>query len=624
MPTPLVVNGTTYQYPTDQDPLGWGAAATSWATAVTNSMLQLSGGNFPLTADVNFGSSFGILAQYYTTRSSNPASTGNFRLASQDTIKWRNNANGADLSLTTDSSDNLLWNGTKFVQSNGLLVTANLIEGFTSTATAAGTTTLTVTSNYQQVFTGSTTQTVTLPVAATLTNGQAFLITNLSSGTVTVQTSGSNTIQAMGQNTQLLVTCVNNAGGTGTASWNWNYTGVAGSTLPISLGGTGQTTATAAFDALSPLTTQGDVPYYNGTHNTRLGVGTNGQALTTGGSGANPSWTTFDAYPENLILNSAFDFWQRYGASPSQTIAINTKTYVPDRFYGYNNLGGSGVITLSQQTGSVNGSLWQAQSKITTGGSQNGCEFWTVLDNLTTMRLYGQTASVSAWVGGLNHVNSIKMWVNYGTSEAKLTSASSNITSATISVTPAASNPTMVQITINNISIGTSMTTAGVIGIGFSVNGVSSGNTWDVNNGICVEQVMLNLGSVVGPYRRATSNPQQELSACQRYYEKSYDLTTAPGASSTTAGESAFQAGAATSGIGSSTRFQVMKRITGASVTLYSPSTGTSGKVFDLSGSADLTASATTVGMNGFTITYGGTTTDAHLYTSHFSVDADI
>ena len=37
---------------------------------------------------------------------------------------------------------------------------------------------------------------------------------------------------------------------------------------------------------------QGDVLYYNGTDYVRLGAGTAGQALTTGGSGANVSWTT--------------------------------------------------------------------------------------------------------------------------------------------------------------------------------------------------------------------------------------------------------------------------------------------------------------------------------------------
>lgn len=51
-------------------------------------------------------------------------------------------------------------------------------------------------------------------------------------------------------------------------------------TLTISKGGTGQTTQTAAFDALAPTTTKGDLIVSNGNDNVRKGVGTNGQVLT--------------------------------------------------------------------------------------------------------------------------------------------------------------------------------------------------------------------------------------------------------------------------------------------------------------------------------------------------------
>jgi hypothetical protein len=59
---------------------------------------------------------------------------------------------------------------------------------------------------------------------------------------------------------------------TGTAA---NVTGV----VAIANGGTGQTTATAGFDALSPTTTKGDLIVRNGTNNVRLPVGTDTYAL---------------------------------------------------------------------------------------------------------------------------------------------------------------------------------------------------------------------------------------------------------------------------------------------------------------------------------------------------------
>ena len=58
-------------------------------------------------------------------------------------------------------------------------------------------------------------------------------------------------------------------------------------TLGISSGGTGQTTASSAFNALSPITTTGDLIIGNGTNSaTRLGIGTNGYVLTSNGTTA--------------------------------------------------------------------------------------------------------------------------------------------------------------------------------------------------------------------------------------------------------------------------------------------------------------------------------------------------
>jgi hypothetical protein len=66
-----------------------------------------------------------------------------------------------------------------------------------------------------------------------------------------------------------------------------------GTALPILNGGTGQTTASAAFNALSPLTTAGDV-LYGGTSGagTRLGIGTAGQVLTVNAGATAPQWST--------------------------------------------------------------------------------------------------------------------------------------------------------------------------------------------------------------------------------------------------------------------------------------------------------------------------------------------
>lgn len=55
-----------------------------------------------------------------------------------------------------------------------------------------------------------------------------------------------------------------------------------GLTSPVGIadGGTGQTSKTNAFDALSPLTTLGDIIYRNASDNIRLGIGAEGHVLT--------------------------------------------------------------------------------------------------------------------------------------------------------------------------------------------------------------------------------------------------------------------------------------------------------------------------------------------------------
>ena len=60
-------------------------------------------------------------------------------------------------------------------------------------------------------------------------------------------------------------------------------------TLPLTAGGTGQTTAGAAFNALSPITSTGDLIIGNGTNSaTRLAIGANNYLLTSNGTTA--SW----------------------------------------------------------------------------------------------------------------------------------------------------------------------------------------------------------------------------------------------------------------------------------------------------------------------------------------------
>lgn len=75
------------------------------------------------------------------------------------------------------------------------------------------------------------------------------------------------------------------SGGTG-ANPSWALLSIAG-------GGTGQSTANAAFNALSPMTTGGDLTYGGASGaGTRLANGSSGQVLTSAGGTSAPTWST--------------------------------------------------------------------------------------------------------------------------------------------------------------------------------------------------------------------------------------------------------------------------------------------------------------------------------------------
>lgn len=80
--------------------------------------------------------------------------------------------------------------------------------------------------------------------------------------------------------------------------------------LAIGNGGTGQNTQTAAFNALDPLTTKGDVIIHDGTNSVRVPVGTNGQ-LFVADSTASPgvAWKgTVQTYtPTNVTTDRSYD-----------------------------------------------------------------------------------------------------------------------------------------------------------------------------------------------------------------------------------------------------------------------------------------------------------------------------
>jgi hypothetical protein len=264
------------------------------------------------------------------------------------------------------------WDANKNLSAN------NLIEGYATTATAAGTTTLTVSSAYQQFFTGSTTQTVLLPVTSTLALGQAFLIVNNSSGVVTVQSSGSNTITAMAASTVAVFTCILTSGTTA-ASWSSDYnaaiagvTSVTGTTNRITSSG-GSTPAidiSASYVGQSSITTLGTI----GTGVWQGSVVTG----TYGGTGVNNGASTITIGGSHTLsgaFTSTFTFTNTTSVTfpTSGTLATTTQLPTPAALTSSNDtnvtitLGGTPTTALLQATSLTMG--WSGQLGLTRGGT---------------------------------------------------------------------------------------------------------------------------------------------------------------------------------------------------------------------------------------------------------------
>lgn len=396
-----------------------------------------------------------------------------------------------------------------------------------------------------------------------------------------------------------------------------------GSTLPVANGGTNQTSYTV-----------GDILYASASGVlSKLSTSTLGYVLTDNGAGVAPSWQPLGAVGTpngvvayNFLVNSAFDYWQvgtsvattdTGGATPGIVTA-----YQADQWYSYNQLGAGtieGVLTYSQVTGVTNGSKYGASFKITTAGTgtfnvKSAPLAIQPLSNAASMSLYNNTASFGILVKALGNTNQVTLVIKYTTTEAKpdMSSGGTTLSAATCNV----NSSTFTNCKLENVAIGTSMTTSGIISVAVMETGVSSGTTFDVNNGFVLEQGMLNIGSTVAPWSRQNNSPERELAACQYFYEKSYDTTVAPGTVSS-AGEWALIM--PSTSMQAYVPFKVTKRAT-PTMTMYSNNSGTSGKFYDNVAAADVTGSFAVPGVNGALTS--GTSVANHGNSFHWVADS--
>lgn len=346
----VVGNGNTTYYGSTDTSGNWEVGIGTYATGGTLTRTTILSSSNSGSA-VTFSGTVTVFVTYPSGKSVNLDGSGNVSpLGTIASGTWNGSTipvayGGTGVTSSSGANSVVLRDANQNISFNNYTANANVVTA------AAGTTVLTVASARTQLLVGSTTQTFQLPNATTVALGQSFIFVNNSSGALTVVNNASATVEIVpsGGITQLgAVSIATSAGSWGAysfipaaANWGTNsldlastvisggtwqggtiqsgYGGtglttfagannalystsssaLAAGTLPIAAGGTAGTTATTAFNNLSPITTTGDLIIGNGTNSaTRLGIGANTYVLQSNGTTA-----TWAAPPGSSTLN---------------------------------------------------------------------------------------------------------------------------------------------------------------------------------------------------------------------------------------------------------------------------------------------------------------------------------
>jgi hypothetical protein len=300
---------------------------------------------------------------------------------------------------------------------------------------------------------------------------------------------------------------------------------------------------------------------------------------------------------KNKVINGDFSVWQR-GTSVSGTLTGN---YLADRWWMAN---GSGPV--QQSTDVPDGfaySIFNNSAGVITIGQAielpaTGKSFF----------VSGQTVTLSFWAKATSS-SSISVFLYYRNAKFDATNQSSFTTTST----PVTATTSWVRYSLV-YTVPAVNSTNTIIGLELS----------SFASGVKITGVQLEAGSVATPFTTASGSIGGELALCQRYYEKSHDIDSAPAQ----AGSFGWAGGTNNSSSSYFTYtpvFKVTKRST-PTITIYDFA-GNSGKVskvsaVDLSFTDNQTATVDRIGQSEFRI-YSLLSTAAGFY-GNFVASAEL
>jgi hypothetical protein len=474
------------------------SASTTIDTTVT-------GGTSILVLTAN-GTSAGTWVAYSYIPSSYDfsSSTANFGGATLTNSLWNGTTiatgyGGTGLTTFT-AANNALYSTSSSALTAGTLPVAAGGTGFTS-ATANGVVYGSGTSALGVTAAGTTGQVLiattsgapswgSVPTSAAVTSFQTSLsgLTPSSATTGVVTLAGTLGVASGGTGATTLTGYVKGSGTSALTAASTIPTSDLTGTLGIGNGGTGQTTAAAAFNALNPMTTTGDLIYEaSASTAARLPIGTSGQVLTV--AGGIPSWQA--AGGSTTLTTTDFT------ATSGQTSF--TVTYTPALLQGvyrngiklgqadYTATSGTAIVLA---TGAITGDLIQVQyfSSLATTTAVNSISFGST--GLTPSTATAGAVTVAGTLAVANGGTGVTTSTGSGnvvlsTSPTLVTPVLGTPTSGTLTnctgYTTANLSGTITNAQLANSSVtvtaGTGMSGGGAVALGSSVTLTNAGVT---------------------------------------------------------------------------------------------------------------------------------------------------
>jgi hypothetical protein len=321
----------------------------------------------------------------------------------------------------------------------------------------------------------------------------------------------------------------------------------------------------------------------------------------------------YNAAGKNYFINGAMDFWQR-----GTSFTTPGGAYTADRYKVTVN--GAGTYVVSRQAAGLDGFQYCLRFQRSSGQTYTSGSFigyaWTPED---AVLMQGKTVTYSFYArkgsdfSSASPAGGINIQLQQGTGSG--THAFSSLTNETNVLTGNATLTTSWQRFSFTGTVATN-TTELRTNIAHSPSGTAGTNDYYEITGL-----QLEIGSSATQFSRSGGNIQGELSACQRYYQKSYPLTTVPGTASSNNGyvatrtDAGFEAWAPI-------RFPVPMRVA-PTISVFSPNSGNSGKG-NSSGNVEYTAYGEAMGEFGFSLLAINTGGSAIQVRMHYVASAEL